>query len=116
MFIPSKFELPANAAADRSTVALEELTNALNSKRSRDIPFTDKGINNAIRALRNVLSTTGRGNDRHVQGWKLGLTGRQRWLITTQIGLHNLQGCSAIITTTVRMHNLQGCITIRHGI
>ena len=66
VFIPSKFELPANAAADRSTVALEEFTNALNSKRSRDIPFTDKGINNAIRALRNVLSTTGRvtQNDR----------------------------------------------------
>ena len=47
----------------------------------------------------------------HVQGWKRGLTGRQRWLITTQRGLRNLQGCSAIIS----MYNLQGCIIIRHG-
>ena len=29
VFLPTKFELPASAAADRMTIALEELTNAI---------------------------------------------------------------------------------------
>ena len=55
VFILSKFELPANAAADRATTALEEFTAAMKTKRNRDIPFTNKSINNAIGVLSDLL-------------------------------------------------------------
>ena len=58
VFIPSNFELPANAAADCATKALEEFTAAMKAKRNRDIPFTDRSINNAIRVLSNLLKPT----------------------------------------------------------
>ena len=53
VFIPSKSELPENAAADRPTKALEEFTAAMEAKRNRDIPYTDRSINNAILILSN---------------------------------------------------------------
>ena len=58
IFIPSESELPENSAADRATTALEEFTAAMNAKRNRDIPFTDKSINNAIGVLSNLLKPT----------------------------------------------------------
>ena len=58
VFIPSKFELPENIAADRATTALEEFTAAMKSKRNWDIPFTNKSINNAIGILSNLLKPT----------------------------------------------------------
>ena len=58
VFIPSKFELPANAAADRVTKALEEFTAAMKSKRNRDIPFTKKSINDAISVLSKLFQPT----------------------------------------------------------
>ena len=51
VFVPSKFELPQNAAADKATTALEEFTAATKAKRNHDIPFIDKSINNAIGVL-----------------------------------------------------------------
>lgn len=58
VFIPSKFELPENAAADRATKALEEFTAAMKSKRNRDIPFTKKSINDAIDVLSRLFRST----------------------------------------------------------
>ena len=58
VFIPSKFELPANAAADRATIALEEFTVAMKAKRNRDIPFINNSINNAIGVLSKLLQPT----------------------------------------------------------
>ena len=58
IFIPSKFELPKNAAADRATKALEEFTAAMKAKRNRDKPSTDKSINNAIGVLSGLLQAT----------------------------------------------------------
>ena len=58
VFIPSKFELPANAVADRATKALEEFIVAMKAKRNYDIPFTDKSINKAIGILSDLLQPT----------------------------------------------------------
>ena len=58
VFIPSKFKLPKNTAADRATTALEEFTTAMKAKRNRDIPFTDKSTNNAIGVLSDLLQPT----------------------------------------------------------
>ena len=67
VFLPTKFELPHTAAADRATQALEEFTAAIRSKTSEGIPFTDKSINNAIRQLSSILSsrraTTSKGGE-----------------------------------------------------
>ena len=60
VFIPSAFELPENAAADRAITALEKFTAAMKAKRNRDIPFTDKSINNTIGVLSNLLKPTTR--------------------------------------------------------
>ena len=60
IFIPSKFELPQNAAADRATTVLEEFTAAMKAKRNRDIPFIDKSINSAIGLLSDLLQPTRR--------------------------------------------------------
>lgn len=51
VFFPTKFELPAMAAADRATQALEEFTVVLQSKTSTEIPCTPKSINIAIQQL-----------------------------------------------------------------
>ena len=56
VFIPTKFELPKNAAADRATQALEEFIQAINSKKAQQIPFSDKSINKAIEVLSKLLS------------------------------------------------------------
>ena len=58
VFIPSKFELPKNTAADRATKALKEFTAAMKAKQNCDIPFTDKNINNAIGVLSDLLQPT----------------------------------------------------------
>ena len=55
VFLPTKFEMPATAAADRMTVALEELTSAI-KKHKDHIPVTDKSVNKAIQALSKLLS------------------------------------------------------------
>jgi len=55
VFLPTKFELPASAAADRMTIALEELTNAITNHKD-EIPFTDHSVNKAIDALTNLIS------------------------------------------------------------
>ena len=55
VFIPSKFELPTNAAANRATKALEEFTAAIKSKRNQDFPFTNNSINKAFDVLSNLL-------------------------------------------------------------
>ena len=60
VFIPSKVELLANAAADRATTALEEFTAAMKANRNRNISFTNKSINNAIGVLSNLLKPTTR--------------------------------------------------------
>ena len=60
VFIPSKFELPQNAAVDRATTALEKFTTAMKAKRNHDIPFTNKSINNAIGVLSIFLQPTTR--------------------------------------------------------
>ena len=60
VFIPSKFELPANAASNRATKALEELTAPMKSKKNWDIQFTNESINNTIGVLSNLLKPTTR--------------------------------------------------------
>ena len=55
VFLPTKFEMPETAAADRMTIALEELTEAICNTKEQ-IPFTDKSINKAIEALTKILS------------------------------------------------------------
>ena len=51
VFLPTKFELPANAAADRATAALEEFTSAIKQPKTKQIPFKTASINKAIDAL-----------------------------------------------------------------
>ena len=58
VFIPSEFELPENAAAGLVTKALKEFTAIMMLKQNRDIPFTDKSINNDIGILSNLLKPT----------------------------------------------------------
>ena len=55
VFMPSKFELPENAAADQVTKALEEFTTVTKLKQNQDIPFTNKSINNHIGVISNLL-------------------------------------------------------------
>ena len=57
-FIPSKFELPENIVANRTTQALEYFTAVMKSKQNRNIPFTDNSINNAIGVLFNLIQPT----------------------------------------------------------
>ena len=54
VFLPTKFEMPATAAADRMTVALKELISTI-KKHKDHIPFTDQSINKAIQALSRLL-------------------------------------------------------------
>ena len=58
VFTPLKFELLENAAADRATRALEEITAAIKSKRNQNMPFTNKSIINTIWVLSNLLKPT----------------------------------------------------------
>ena len=46
--------MPETAAADRMTIALEELTKAIRNMKEQ-IPFTDHSINKAIEALTQLL-------------------------------------------------------------
>ena len=55
-FFSIKFELPKNASADRATQALEEFTQAINSKKAQQIPFSDKIVNKVIEVLSKLLS------------------------------------------------------------
>ena len=55
VFLPTKYEMPATAEADRLTLALEEVTEAI-SNRNEQLPFTDHSLNNAINALKSLLS------------------------------------------------------------
>ena len=56
VFLPTKFELPANAAADRATAALEDFTTAIKQPTTKQIPFKAASINKAIDALTALLS------------------------------------------------------------
>ena len=56
VFLPTKFELPANAAADRATAALEDFTSAIKQPKTKQIPFKTASINKAIDALTALLS------------------------------------------------------------
>ena len=59
VFLPSKFELPSTAAADRMTIAVKEFTSAIKNRKG-PIPLTDNSINKAIEALRSLSSPTRR--------------------------------------------------------
>ena len=57
VFLPTKFELPATAMADRTTMALEELTEALNDRALDTIPVNDQhDINRQLQRIRTILT------------------------------------------------------------
>ena len=57
VFLPTKFELPATAMADRTTMALEELTAALNDRALDTIPVNDQhDINRQLQRIRTILT------------------------------------------------------------
>ena len=56
VFIPTKFDLPENTAADRTTTALEEFVAAFNDPQTKLIPFLMSGINKAINVLSDMLT------------------------------------------------------------
>ena len=57
VFLPTKFELPATAMADRTTLALEELTAALNDRALDTIPVNDQhDINRQLQRIRTILT------------------------------------------------------------
>lgn len=56
VFLATKFELPANAAADQATAALEDFTAAIKQPKSNQIPFKATNTNKAIDALTALLS------------------------------------------------------------
>ena len=108
VFVPSKFELPQNAAADKATTALEEFTAATKAKRNHDIPFTDKSIINAIGVLSKLLQPTARATPSTASRQRMPNDDVQRpgWLITTSIMLYDLQGW---IITMIMTYKVQGC-------
>ena len=57
VFLPTKFELPATAMADRTTMALEELTAALNDRTLDTIPVNDQhDLNRQLQRIRTILT------------------------------------------------------------
>ena len=56
VFIPSKFELPKKAAADRATVTLEEFTDTIKKPATKAISLKQTSINKDIEALTTLSS------------------------------------------------------------
>ena len=57
VFLPTKFELPATAMADRTTLALEELPAALNDRTVNTIPVNNQhDINRQLQQITTILT------------------------------------------------------------